>query len=767
MTNRYQWNFLEQDGLILEDLQAFLPEKIWDSHAHIYRISDLNLLGESLWTGGPEEVSIQVWKTEVSKLFPHAMVEGGLFFPAPLPQVSFDDANRFLVDQLDIQHHSRGLALIKPEKKPEDMKEILSHPQIVGLKPYHVYSQEKPTFQSSISGFLPEIWWQWAHDNHAVVMLHIVKDEAISDPENLEEIRRLCGKYPAVKLVLAHAARSFHAPHAKGVARLRGLENIWFDMSGICEPESILQILRNFGPTRLLWGSDFPVSNIRGRSVTLGDGFFWLDTAQFPLEDSLGRPVLVGLESIRALRTAAEQFGLNKTDVADIFYHNGLQLLGKKKEEENQELYLRAKKIMPGGVQLLSKRPENQAPGQWPPYYKEARGCEIWDLDGKHYYDMSTNAVGSCLLGYSHPDINQAVIRRIHLGNMCSLNSPEEVALADRLCSIHPWAEQARFAKGGGEACAIAVRIARATTGRSKVAICGYHGWQDWYLAANLGETDELMGHLLPGLAPVGVPKELRETTLTFRYNDLQGFEQLIDTYGDQLAAVFMEPCRNVPPLPGFLEAIRLATQKHGILLIFDEITIGWRMHFGGAHLLYGIVPDMAVFAKALGNGYPIAAIIGTRAAMDGAHHSFISSTYWTESIGPTAALATLQKMTEIDVPSHVATMGQRVQECWQENAKRVELPIEVYGLPCLAGFSFLHADAAVLKTLYTQLMLEQGFLATTAFYPTLAHEKDIVSMYCESILIVFNQLSQWLQQGDIRSMLKGEVAQSGFSRLI
>src|SRR5690554_3329771 len=211
-----RWEFLEQDRLILEDLQAFLPEKIWDSHAHIYRTSDLNLLGESLWTGGPKEVSIKTWKTEVSRIFPGSSVEGGLFFPAPLPQVSFYDANRFLVDQLDSQHHSRGLALIKPEKKPEDMKEILSHPQIVGLKPYHVYSTEKPTYQSSISGFLPETWWKWAHENQAVVMLHIVKDKAISDPDNLDEIRRLCGRYPAVKLVLAHAARSFHAPHAKG-----------------------------------------------------------------------------------------------------------------------------------------------------------------------------------------------------------------------------------------------------------------------------------------------------------------------------------------------------------------------------------------------------------------------------------------------------------------------------------------------------------------------------------------------------------------------
>lgn len=769
MENPYRWNYQKQDEEAIHALKSFLPEKIWDSHAHIYRVGDLNLDQEVLWNGGPEKVTVSVWQEQVSPLFPNGNLQGGLFFPAPLPKVDIAAANDFLIQQLDLHPNNCGLALVTPAMDPEKQEGILSHPRIVGLKPYHVYSTEQPSSQSSVSGFFPEKWWHWAEKNGAVVMLHIMKDRAIADPDNLKEIRQMCSKYPTVKLVLAHAARCFHSPNAQGIKNLRGLSNIWFDMSGICEPESILAILEQFGPQRLLWGSDFPVSSIRGRCITIGDGFFWLDSQSCDWGRSLGNPVLVGIESLRALKDAADIFGLNNGDIADIFFHNAQRLLELKPHENNltQKLYQHAKTRIPGGVQLLSKRPENMAPGQWPPYFREARGCEVWDLDGKHYYDMSTNAVGSCLLGYSDPDINKEVIRRIHLGNMSSLNPPEEVELADLLCRIHPWAEQVRFVRGGGEACAMAVRIARATTDRSVIAVCGYHGWQDWYLAANLGEEDALKGHLLPGLDPLGVPKELRRTTQTFRYNDLEGFQQLIDQYGKQLAAVVMEPCRNIPPAPGFLEYIRKATYACGALLVFDEITVGWRLHFGGAHLLYGIEPDMAIFAKALGNGFPIGAVIGSKTAMDGAHRSFISSTYWTESVGPVAALATLEKMNECDIPDTVALAGKTIQDSWRNIARQSNLDIEVKGFPSLASFSFLHPESEKIRTLYTQWMLELDFLAGTSIYPTLSHTPEIVQSYVQAIELVFQRLGKAIHQNRIDSLLKGPVAKSGFERLI
>ena len=432
-----------------------------------------------------------------------------------------------------------------------------------------------------------------------------------------------------------------------------------------------------------------------------------------------------------------------------------------------QRLYTHAKQRIPGGTQLVSKRPEMYAPDQWPAYFKEARGCDVWDLDGRHYYDMSNNSVGACLLGYRDPDVTSAVKSRIDSGNICTLNAPEEVELADRLCEIHPWAQQVRFARGGGEAVAVAVRIARATTDRSVVAVCGYHGWHDWYLAANLGDCDTLRGHLLPGLDPLGVPVELRGTTVTFTHNNRREFRRIMDNHGDRLAAVIMEPCRHCDPELGFLEFVRDEAHQHGALFVLDEISVGWRLVYGGAHLKLGVNPDIAVFAKALGNGHPIGAIIGTRQAMEGAHSSFISSTYWTEGVGFAAALAALDKMRRVDVPAHVACMGKRVQDHWQSLGKKHRLPVVVDdAYPCMAHFSFDHEAGDALRTLYTQLMLERGFLAGTAICTTLAHTEEIVEHYAENINEVFGRIGEVITRGDIEESLAGPVAHAGFRRL-
>jgi len=441
----------------------------------------------------------------------------------------------------------------------------------------------------------------------------------------------------------------------------------------------------------------------------------------------------------------------------------------KQMEKNNltQELYLKAKKIIPGGTQLLSKRPEMLAPDQWPAYFSKAKGCEVWDLDGKHYYDMSTNGIGACLLGFCDPDVNKAVKKRVDLGSMCTLNPPEEVELAELLCDIHPWAENARFTRSGGETGAAAIRIARATTDRSVIAVCGYHGWHDWYLAANLGENDALRGHLLPGLEPLGVPSELRNTAFTFKYNDREEFQAILDRVGDKLAAVVMEPCKYNDPEPGFLEFVKEKTHKCGALLLFDEITIGWRLTYGGSHLKLGVNPDIAFFAKALGNGYPIGAVIGTREAMEGAHRSFISSTYWTESIGPVAALATLKKMKEVKAHEYVGKIGDMVADSWMKNSQRHGIQISSgNGYPCLAHFRFEYKNSEELRTLYTQMMLERGFLGGTAIYPTVAHTDEIVNKYDQAIDKVFGQIAIAIKQDKVMESLKGPVAHSGFRRL-
>lgn len=433
------------------------------------------------------------------------------------------------------------------------------------------------------------------------------------------------------------------------------------------------------------------------------------------------------------------------------------------------QLYAMAREgLIPGGTQLLSKRPERFAPGQWPAYFKKAHGIEITDVDGNRYRDFSMTGIGATLLGFCDPHVTAAVRNCVDMGSFSTLNPPEEVELAERLCQLHPWAQSARFARTGGEIGAVAVRIARATTDRSKVAVCGYHGWHDWYLAANLGDVDALRGHLLPGLNPLGVPRELRGTTLPFTFGDCDAFDAIMRQYGDDLACVIMEPCRFKDPPAGFLEHVRDQAHRAGTLLIFDEITIGFRRAFGGAHLRLGVDPDMAIFAKSLGNGHPMAAVIGTHAAMKGAHESFISSTYWTERLGPVAALATLEKMQCIDVPAHIDRIGRAIQAVWRKHIDAHCLPVVVENhYPCFANFRFAHEQADELRVMFIQQMLKRGFLATDHVYVCLAHDEQSVDQYDRAVGEVFGEIADALRADDVASRLIGLVAQKGFRRLM
>jgi len=435
-------------------------------------------------------------------------------------------------------------------------------------------------------------------------------------------------------------------------------------------------------------------------------------------------------------------------------------------DRTGQELYRRAKTRIPGGTQLLSKRPEMFLPENWPSYYSRAQGAQVWDLDGNMYYDMSFNGIGACVLGAADPEVEAAVIAAIKAGSMSTLNPPEEVELADLLCELHPWAEMVRYARTGGEAMAIAVRIARAYTGRDKVAFCGYHGWHDWYLAANLAEDHALDGHLLPGLEPAGVPRGLMGTALPFRYNHIEELEAIIARHGDELAAVVMEPIRNLDPVPGFLQQVRQICDRIGAVLVMDEISVGFRLNTGGAHLVYGIEPDIAVFAKALSNGYPMAAIIGKRDVMQAAQSTFISSTYWTERIGPAAALATIQKHRRCHVPQHLDHIGQMVRDGWRAAAERVGLPIEIGGIVPMSHFTIRSEQSQAAHTLFTQLMLEKGFLAGKAFYVTYAHQDYIIEAYLQAAEEAFSTIVRALERETVRDMLRGPVAHSGFARL-
>ena len=428
-------------------------------------------------------------------------------------------------------------------------------------------------------------------------------------------------------------------------------------------------------------------------------------------------------------------------------------------------MWNRAKKIIPGGTQLLSKRSEMFLPEHWPSYFKKAKGVRVFDLDGNKLIDMAYMGIGACVLGYADPDVNKAVKKVIDEGSMCTLNSPEEVELAELLLKLHPWAQKVRYARTAGEALAIAVRIARAYTGKDKVAFCGYHGWHDWYLAANLADKKNLDGQLLPGLEPAGVPRCLKGTAIPFHYNKTEELEKIVRK--NDIGVIVMEPRREHPPEKGFLEKVRKIANKIGAVLIFDEVTSGFRMNVGGIHMLYKVYPDIAVFGKAMSNGYPMAAVIGRDKVMDGAQKSFISSTYWTERIGPASTIAVIKKMQKYNVPSHLIKIGNSIGEGWKELAKKHNLKIEVFNIPSLISFKFNYGqDSQALHTLLNQEMLKRGFLTTKSVYVCWSHKKEHVKQYLKNLDEVFGLIKKAIKNKKIYDLLEGPVAHAGFKRL-
>lgn len=429
-----------------------------------------------------------------------------------------------------------------------------------------------------------------------------------------------------------------------------------------------------------------------------------------------------------------------------------------------QKLWKRAKRVIPGGNMLLSKRAEMFLPDQWPTYFSKAKGCKVWDLDSNEYTDMCIMGIGTNILGYGHPEVDEAVRGTIAAGNMSTFNCPEEVYLAEKLIELHPWADMVRFARSGGEANAIAIRIARAATGKDKVAICGYHGWHDWYLAANLGDEKNLAGHLLPGLEPNGVPGNLRGSVLPFNYNRIDELESLLSSH--DIGVIKMEVSRNQAPIDNFLQRVRQLATSRGIVLIFDECTSGFRQTNGGLHKMYGVEPDMALFGKALGNGYAITAAIGRREIMEAAQTTFISSTFWTERIGPTAALKTLEVMRRLASWQQITDTGLAITDRWMALARKYELDIQTSGLPALTNFSINSPQALAYKTLITQEMLAKGYLAGTSVYVCTEHTRAVVDGYFDALEPVFALIKECEQGRDVMKLLKGPICHAGFKRL-
>lgn len=431
---------------------------------------------------------------------------------------------------------------------------------------------------------------------------------------------------------------------------------------------------------------------------------------------------------------------------------------------KGQILLKKAKKIIPGGNQLLSKRSEIFLPGLWPTYYKKAKGCKVWDLNNNMYYDFAGMGVTACVLGYADNDISKSLNEGIKNGSMCTLNATEEVDLAKELLRIHRWSGMAKFCKSGGEACMVAIRIARAFTNKENIAFCGYHGWHDWYLATNMGNSKNLDNQLLPGLKTKGVSGSFKNTIKPFMYNDINSLKKIFKRKNNNVGIVIMEPMRGVEPKKNFLRDVKSIAKKNNAILIFDEITSGFKDFYGGLHLKYNVNPDMAIFGKSIGNGYPISAIIGKKKIMQIAQDTFISSTMWTDRLGFLAAKTTLHKLKKYKINKTLSDYGVKIKNGWINLAKKHKIKISVSGqnsIPCL---KFVYPNNSEILTYFTQEMLKKKFLAGSQVATTHAYNDKIIKRYLNEVDKVFKKINLCLKKK--KFPLKGEIKHSTFKRL-
>ncbi len=415
---------------------------------------------------------------------------------------------------------------------------------------------------------------------------------------------------------------------------------------------------------------------------------------------------------------------------------------------KKSESYLaRAEKVIPLGSQTFSKSRTQLPVGSAPLFASRAKGSRLWDIDGNEYIDF-VNSLASVTLGYSDPDVNDAVRRQLENGVIFSLPHTIEAEVAELIVEMVPCAEQVRFGKNGSDATAGAVRLARAFTGRDRVAVCGYHGWQDWYIGATARHR--------------GVPAATRALTHTFNYNDPASLEKLLIEFPGQFAAVILEPMNVVEPKSGFLETVRDLAHKNGALLVFDETITGFRFSNGGAQELFGVTPDLATFGKGLANGYPVSALAGRADVMKLMEEVFFSFTFGGEALSLAAARATLTKLKGQPVTDTLRSRGERLMVGVRAAVERhgVSSFLSVSGHPSWSFLNFSEPANATLwemKTLFLQEVFARGIFTLGSHNMSFAHSESDVDAVLSAYDAIFPILAEASARGDVRSRLRCE----------
>lgn len=421
---------------------------------------------------------------------------------------------------------------------------------------------------------------------------------------------------------------------------------------------------------------------------------------------------------------------------------------------ESQRLLKRAEGLIPGGSQTFSKAPNQFVRGATPVYIERAEGCRMWDVDGNEYVDFPL-ALGPIILGHKDPDVDAAVRAQLDKGTIFSLPHRLEVEVSELLAKTVPCAEMVRFGKNGSDVTTAAVRIARAFTGRELVACSGYHGWQDWYI----GTTTRSLG----------VPKAVRELTKTFDYNDAASLERLFAENPGKIACVVMEPIGVIEPKPGFLKAVAELSRRNGAILIFDEVVTGFRLALGGAQEHYGVAPDLACFAKAMANGYPVSAVVGRRDLMMKCEDIFFSSTFGGEALSLAAAKATITKLKSHKVIPHLWRQGQKLMDAFNADSRRLGIgQVDCIGLAPHTVVRFRDAagaDSLAMRSLFQQELVKRGILFLAGFNICFAHDDETIARAIAANREALEILAAAMKAGDVEKRLEGPCVEPVFRK--
>ena len=611
-------------------------------------------------------------------------------------------------------------------------------------------------FRGSLQDVLDR-YYQAAKACSASAIVRITADCPLIDPDVIDRVIEtfLTGRYDYVSNTLRY---TYPEGLDTEVFSFEALERAWRVATRASDREHVTPFMRV--------SDEFRLCNVENDVDLSSKGYHWSVDAPTDLEfvrevyksfqngrSPATQEVINLVEQRSDLKSIQQEVVMNDGYYKNLYIQAVAGAATKRSVEKSQAWFTRAQKVIPGCAQTFSKGYTQYVQGVSPIFLQQGRGCRVWDVDGNEYIDYVQGLLPN-ILGYAHAEVNQAAAEQLAKGHSFSLPTPLEVLLAERLTKMIPCAEMVRFGKNGSDATSGAVRAARAWTGRERIACCGYHGWQDWYI----GSTARYKG----------VPGAVRALTHTFPYNDLTALENLFAEHPGEFAAVIMEPVNFAEPTPGYLAGVLNLAHRHGALLIFDEICTGFRFGLGGAQKLYGVTPDLACFGKALGNGFPIACVVGRSDVMKIFEEVFFSFTLGGESASIAAAMKVLDILEQTDALLRMEALGSRLRDGFNAMARQAKLAdrFQCVGRPIWSALKFrdpMGNDSLLERSLFQQEIVKRGLLLLTTHNMSAAHDELSTERTLEVYATTLKTLADWLSDRQPSRFLEGSMIQPVF----